>query len=145
MLPKKKIIELSKKKVEDEVKKQKDVLKGRSPLEKAKKAYLEEVEGTSLTEDTKEHKESDSPQEKEAKKTTSEPITPDLSDMVDKSYDQFQRTSKGLAAAATVLLGETLGIDTSDDSETPQTDSSKPDAASLARKILERKKREKSD
>ena len=43
MLPKKKIMELSKKKVEEELQKQKDVIEERSPLEKAKQAYKEEI------------------------------------------------------------------------------------------------------
>ena len=153
MLPKKKIIELSKKKVEEELQKQKEVLEERSPFEKAKQAYKEEVVGTSP--ETDEKGELEKSEEKPSTKSESVPkkkpltkasdaTTADLSKIVDRSYEQLQRTTKGIGAAASVFLGESLGVDTADDSENSDTDS-KPDAAALARKILERTKRKKSD
>jgi len=137
MLPKKKIVELSKKKVEEELQKQKDVLEERSPLEKAKQAYKDEVVGTSPEKDSKK---SDSVPKKDSPEKSPEATTPDLSKIIDRSYEQLHRTSRGLGAAASVLLGESLGVNTADTSEKSSTDS-KPDAAALARKILERKKR----
>ena len=150
MLPKKKIVTLSKKKLESELKKQKDVLKERSPLEKAKQTYHETVEGTPPAEDSKDLKESESASKKELKETKPEVRTADLSKMVDNGYEKLQRTSRGLAAAASVFLGETFGTEASDDSEvsetqTDETENDQKTAVSLARKILERKKREKSD
>lgn len=144
MLPKKKIVQLSKKKVEDELKKQKETLKEQSPLEKAKKAYHETVEVTSPTDDSKDPKSSESSQEPASTETTTPVHTPDISKMVDRTYDQIQRTTRGLAAAASAVLGESVGGDTSEKS-TSQSTGTKEDAASLARKILERKKKAKRD
>jgi hypothetical protein len=141
MIPKKKIVELSKKKVEEELQKQKDVLEERSPLEKAKQAYKEELGGTSPE---KEKIKSESVPKKKPPTKVPEATTGDISKMVDKSYDQLQRTTRGLGAAASVFLGESLGVDTTDDPEDSSTDS-KLNAADLARKILERKKRKTSD
>ncbi len=148
MLPKKKILELSKKKIEKELKKQKTTLKEQSPVEKAKSAFHTTVKGTSPAEDSKDLGESESPQKPNSKEPKSEVYTPDLSKMIDKSYEKLQRTSRGLAAAASVLLGETLGINTSVESEDSeyQAEGGKRDpstAVTLARKILEQKKREK--
>ena len=144
MLPKKKIIELSKKKVEEELQKQKEVIEERSPLEKAKQAYKEEVVGTSPDTDEKASTKSESVPKKKPPTKSTEATTADISKIVDQSYDQLQRTTRGLGAAASVLLGESLGVDTADTSEESAADS-KPDPAALARKILERSKRKKSD
>ncbi|MFQ5821762.1 MAG: hypothetical protein ACE5I5_17385 [Candidatus Heimdallarchaeota archaeon] len=148
MAPKKKIAELSKKKIENEIKKHKNALKERSPLEKAKRAYHTEVKETSKVEDTKDIEKAESSQKQLPEETKSEVYTPDLSKKIDSSYEKLQRTSRGLAAAASVFVGETLGIDTSaesEDSESQPEDIKKDQstAVALARKILERKKGER--
>ncbi len=150
VVSKKNLAERSKKKIKNEIKKHKNALKERSPLEKAKRAYYTEVEGTLPTEETKDIEKSESYQEPMVKETKSKVYTNNLSKKIDESYEKLQRTSRGLAAATSVFLGETLGIDTSADSEDleSQVEDVKKDhstAVALARKILKRKKEERRD
>lgn len=146
---KKKIAELSTKKIKNEIKKHKKALKERSPLEKAKSAYHTEVKETLQVEDTKNIEKSESAQKSLPEETKSEVYTTDMSKKIDNTYNKLQRTGRGLAAAASVLVGETLGIETSVESEDsePQAEvkNDQATAVTLARKILERKKGEKRD
>ncbi|MFQ6125962.1 MAG: hypothetical protein ACE5R6_15345 [Candidatus Heimdallarchaeota archaeon] len=149
MVSKKKIAELSKKKIQEEIKKHKNTLKERSPLEKAKHAYHTSIAETAPTEDAKDIEKSESPIEPKPTEPKPEVSMPDLSKMIDKGYEKLHRTSRGLAAATSVFLGETLGIDTSvesKDSESPaDVKNDQIKAVVLARKILERKKEERRD
>lgn len=150
MVSKRNIAERSKKKIKSEIKKHKNALKERSPLEKAKSAYYTEVEGALPAEDTKDIEKSESYQEPMFKEPKPKVNTTNLSKKIDESYEKLQRTSRGLAAATSVFLGETLGIDTSTESEDSesQVEDVKKDhltAVALARKILKRKKEERRD
>ena len=108
VLPKKKIVQLSKKTVDKALKEQKETIKEHSPLEKAKKAYHEAVEekkpedepstsdSTESSQDQKTPEPTPEPTDHtpESKEPTPAPHTGDLSVMVDKSYDQIKRKKK---------------------------------------------------
>ncbi len=149
MASKKKIAELSQKKIKNEIKKHKKALKERSPLEKAKTAYYTEVKEPLQVENTKSIEKSEVAQKSLSEETTSEVYSTDISKKIDNTYNKLQRTGRGLAAAASVFIGETLGIETSVESEDsePQAEvkNDQATAVTLARKILERKKEEKRD
>jgi hypothetical protein len=154
VLPKKKIVQLSKKTVDKALKEQKETIKEHSPLEKAKKAYHEAVEEKKPEDESSTSDSTDSNQDKktpdptpEPKEPTPTPHTGDLSVMVDKSYDQIKRTTRGLSAAASSLFGQSFGTENSTQTENTDTHTSgsNEDAIALARKILERKKKEKID
>lgn len=147
MLPKKKIVQLSKKKVDKALKEQKETLKEHSPLEKAKKAYHEAAEEKKTEDESSTDESTESSQDQKTPDPTPVPHTGDLSVMVDKSYDQIKRTTRGLSAAASSLFGQSFGTEKSTQSEKTDahTSGSNEDAIALARKILERKKKEKID